>query len=403
MGRQPPMQEWLPFQVGSQRARNDPVACQAALEYTAIVIPCISLVCAMITDQQKEEFADQGYLVVRGVLDVGVDIEPFKQAYIGYLDTLADIYMGETRPGLRANFAARPFGERFAICLGCSGGTVLQHLDPSLNVLLPGYRLRSDLPSAQRPELFSLMCNERLLHAVERFTGPEITTSPIYHVNLKLPQPYLQLSAKAAVAAGHDSPVVNPLWRFNVGDKASWHSDAAFGLPDALSSRIVNAWIPVTSATMENSCLVVSPASHRLTPERVIASQSVIEKAVALPAEPGDVIFLDNNLAHTALSNTTANQIRWAFNFRYLPTGEPTGRPFLPSFVARSRSAPERELRDPELWSRMWRAALERVSRNPIDPTFGHGADEAEKITARWHAATRNPSDWLNIGTTMKS
>ena len=111
----------------------------------------------MITDQQKEEFADQGYLVVRGVLDVAADIEPFVRAYIGYLDTLANIYMGETRPDLRANFAVRPFGERFAICLGCSGGTVLQHIDPSLSVMLPSYKWRGDLPSAQRPELFRLI------------------------------------------------------------------------------------------------------------------------------------------------------------------------------------------------------------------------------------------------------
>ena len=355
----------------------------------------------MITDQQREAFADQGFLVVRGVLDVAADIEPFKTAYTDYLDTLADIFMRETRPGLRTTYAARPFGERFAICLGCSGATVLHHLDPSLSIFLPNYRWRSDLPSAQRPELFRLMRSERLLNLVEGLVGPEIASSPIYHVNLKLPHRYRQFAAKVAAATGRDAPVTNSLWRFHVGDKASWHTDAAFGLPDALRSRIVNAWIPITSATMENSCLLVSPGSHRLKPEREITAKSVIEKAVALPAEPGDVIFLDNNIAHTALSNTTADQIRWAFNFRYLPTGEATGRPFLPSFIARSRSAPERELHDPELWTQMWRAALAFVSARQMDLNLGHAPGEAEKITARWHAATRNHADWLTIGTTM--
>jgi phytanoyl-CoA hydroxylase len=357
---------------------------------------------AVITDQQKEEFADQGYLVVRGMLDVAADIQPFIRAYVGYLDGLADIYMGETRPGLRASFGARPFGERFAICLGCSGGTVLQHLDPSLSVLFPSYAWRGDLPSAQRPELFDLISNERLLDAVERLIGPEITSSPIYHVNLKLPRSYHELAERAAVATGQDSPVANPLWSFNTGGNAPWHTDAAFGFPDAWSSRIVNAWIPITPATMKNSCLVISPRSHKLKPQRV-PPQSVTEKAVALPAQPGDVIFLDNNLLHSSQNNTTANQIRWAVNLRYLPTGEPTGRPFLPSFIVRSPSAPEREFRDHELWSRMWRAALERISKNPIHPSLGHGPGEAEKITARWHAATRNPSDWLNVETTMKA
>ena len=89
------------------------------------------------------------------------------------------------------------------------------------------------------------------------------------------------------------------------------------------------------------------------------------ETAVPLPAAPGDVIFLDNNVLHGALPNRSTDDIRWAFNFRYLPTGEPTGRPFLPEFVARSRLAPERELRDPQLWSDIWRAALDFLSMNP--------------------------------------
>jgi ectoine hydroxylase-related dioxygenase (phytanoyl-CoA dioxygenase family) len=356
----------------------------------------------MITEQQKQDFANEGYLVVRGVLDVGADAEPFKQAYTGYLDSLADIYMRETRPGLRATYPARPFGERFAISLGCSGGSILQHLDPSLSVMYAGYRWRSDLPSAQRPELLRLMCSERLLDLIEQVVGPEITSSPIYHMNLKLPRLYRQLAAKAAAVTEQESPRINPLWRFQVGDNASWHTDAAFGFSDALNSRIINAWIPMTSSTMRNGCLMVSPGSHRLKPEREITSRSIVEKATALPAEPGDVILLDNNLVHTALSNMTTDQIRWAFNFRYLPTGEPTGRPFLPSFVARSRSAPERELRDAALWGRMWRAALELVSRNPVNPNLGQVPGEAEKITARWNAATRNYNDWLDIGTTIE-
>lgn len=356
----------------------------------------------MITDQQKQVFADQGYLVVRGVLDVAADIEPLKRDYASYLDTLANIYMGETHAGLRTTYAARPFGGRFAICLGCSGGNVLRHLDPSLSMLFQGYKWRSDLPSAQRPELFRLIRSERLLHAVERFIGPEITSSPIYHVNIKLSQRHRQIAADVATAIGRDSPEANPLWTFNVGEKASWHTDAAYGLPDAHPSRIVNAWVPITSATMENGCLIVSPGSHRLTPQRHIPPE-VVESAVPLPAEPGDVIFLDNNIAHTALDNSTAGQVRWAFNLRYLPTGEPTGRPFLPNFIARSRLVPERELRDPDLWARMWRAALDLFSRKPMAPNFGYEPGEADRITARWRAAVRHHSDWLTIGTTMES
>ena len=59
---------------------------------------------------------------------------------------------------------------------------------------------------------------------------------------------------------------------------------------------------------------------------------------------------------------------------RYNPTGQPTGRGMFPGFVARSRSHPETELRDPEAWTAMWleaRRALadgEQPSFNRWDP-----------------------------------
>jgi ectoine hydroxylase-related dioxygenase (phytanoyl-CoA dioxygenase family) len=281
--------------------------------------------------------------------------------------------------------------------LGCTGGLILQHLDPTLTMYMPGHRAPKALPSAQRPELFRLMRNERLLDELEGLLGPEITVSPSYHVNLKLAQRHIALAAKTAAQMNRRSPEDAPLWGFHVGT-SQWHSDAAYGLPDCRRSQIVNVWIPLTPATLENSCLVVSPGSHRgLEPQPVITSESVIGKARPLPVKPGDVIFLDNNLPHNALENKTAEDFRWAFNFRYLPTGQPSGRPFLPEFVARSRVAPERELHDADLWRDMWRGALDHLSRNPLPPRFGLGPGEAQEITARWRKMTANYTDWLSL------
>ena len=352
---------------------------------------------ATITRQQRDAFDELGYLVVRGLLDVAQDIEPCMAGYIGYLDTLTEIFLAETKLALREDLRTLPFPHRFAILLGCSGGSVLQHLDPTLAMLVPEHKWRGDLPSAQRPELFRLIRSERLLDALEVLVGPEITVSPVHHVNLKLPQKQRQLAGRFANAAEREAPHRNELWRFHVGTQPAWHTDAAYGLPDSYRSRIVNAWIPLTPATPENSCLQVSPGSHRLKPEPVVASESVTHNAVPLPAQPGDVIFLDNNLAHTSLDNDASVDFRWAFNIRYLPTGQPTGRPFMPAFVARSRSAPQSELHDPVLWSGMWREALEFLSRNPVPLDLGQAPGEAEAITARWHAVTRDHADWLNL------
>jgi ectoine hydroxylase-related dioxygenase (phytanoyl-CoA dioxygenase family) len=349
-----------------------------------------------ISSQQREEYNQQGFVIVRGVFDVARDIEPFKRAYIGFLDSLGEIFLRDTNPDELERYRARSFAERFAVLLGSSSGRVLQHIDPSLSPFMPGLRRRTDLPSAQRPELFHLMRNERLLDHVEGFVGSEITVSPNHHFNLKLGRRHLALAMEMAAHGNRPSPRTAPLWDFHVGHTEVWHSDAAFGLPDAHKSQVINAWIPLTPATLDNGCLLVSPGSHRIEPQRVIRSESVISKRRPLTVEPGDVIFLDNNLAHNALENTTDDDFRWALSFRYLPTGQATGRPFLPEFVARSRIAPERELRDADLWREMWRGALNYLSNHPLSPQQ-YTPEQAQAITARWRERTANYGDWLNL------
>ena len=49
---------------------------------------------------------------------------------------------------------------------------------------------------------------------------------------------------------------------------------------------------------------------------------------------------------HAALENKS-DELHWSFDLRYNPVGQNTGRPAFPGFVARSRSQPEKELRDP--------------------------------------------------------
>jgi ectoine hydroxylase-related dioxygenase (phytanoyl-CoA dioxygenase family) len=352
---------------------------------------------AIISAAQKQLFDEQGYLTVRGLLSAEADIAAFRRAYSEFIDTLAGIMLREH--AVRSEYAGQPFAEQFATLVGHSGGRVLHHIDPNLQIFEPGYRRMKELPSAQRPELFHLMRHERLLDALEVLLGPEITASPIYHFNLKLPRPQFQRAAEMATAAGHKAL---PRYDFNVGTTI-WHTDTAYGLPDARHSRIVNAWIPITAATGENGCLLVAPGSHRLEPKLGSISPDATANATPLTVEPGDVVFLHNNILHASQPNRSVADIRWAFNFRYLPTGELTGRPYLPEFVARSRRAPERELRSAALWSEMWQAALDYLSDHPPGPQFGRTLPEAQAITAQWRAATPDYDSWLRLAGPLPS
>jgi len=75
-----------------------------------------------------------------------------------------------------------------------------------------------------------------------------------------------------------------------------------------------------TEVTTENSCLVVIPGSHKLGLHAGPVPFELTRQGVTLEVSPGDVIFLDNKMVHSSSKNSTINDFRWVFNFRYHPT-----------------------------------------------------------------------------------
>lgn len=350
------------------------------------------------------QFEDDGFVCVPGLLSVADVLEPFAATYRAYVDELLDRYLAEAGGDLpQPDPRTRPFAERLAALLGVSGGRVFHHVDPALNVLVHGYRHRPDLPSAQRAELFALMRSPRLLDALESLLGSEITCSPIHHQNWKPGRAQLRLAAEIAAAAGAGRLEELPLWGFQT-QATTWHTDASYSLADARTSRIANAWLPLTTTTPETACLRLVPGSHRLPPSEGKAPRiddAKLAGAISLPMEPGDVLFFHHNLIHGSHPNHTEDELRWAVNFRYLPTGEACGRPFLPAFVARSRCAPERELRDPTLWCAMWRGALGRLATHPLPADLGRSLTlaEAAALSAEWRRLAPDPESWARLAT----
>ena len=53
-------------------------------------------------------------------------------------------------------------------------------------------------------------------------------------------------------------------------------------------------------------------------------------------------------------------------DLRYQKTGTPTGRPYNPDFIARSRANPDSVLQDYDEWCRQWIEALEEVKGKAI-------------------------------------
>lgn len=309
---------------------------------------------------QLEHFHTYGYLPIHGLLDPARDLEPVAAEYDGVLDRLAtDLVTAGT---IESTFADQPFAERFMSIVAATGSAHSQYFDFSL----PQSGIEATTPMWTGPGVFSLLTNPSLLDAVESILGEEIESNPVQHVRIKPPEGLVPPD----LAAGQHAL-----------NATSWHQDNGVITPDADESDILTVWIPLTTATVRHGCLQVIPGSHRGDilvhcpggPAGLEIPSSVLsrEGAVAVPLERGDALFLHRRTAHASLPNIS-NEIRWSFDLRYNPTGQATGRSAFPGFVARSRSNPSTELRDPAVWARMWDDTRRRLA-----------TDEPEKFN-RW-------------------
>jgi ectoine hydroxylase-related dioxygenase (phytanoyl-CoA dioxygenase family) len=173
----------------------------------------------------------------------------------------------------------------------------------------------------------------------------------------------------------------------NVGH-TTWHQDIVALLPDADETTIVTVWVALTDASIENGCLVSVPGSHRLgcqvhCANAEIASEPYVPAAVLagieeqpLPVGRGGVVLFDKLNVHCSLPNRSS-KMRWSADLRYNVTGQGTGRPAFPGFVARSAVAPESVLADYDRWRQNWADAKHRIIAGE------HGARIFED--ARWN------------------
>jgi len=292
-----------------------------------------------LTKEQTDQFEEQGNLVVRGALS-NADLDPVIEEYEDHVDRRAAELKSEGK--ITDVHASAPFDRRLAlICRECN------EIYPELDIM----ELRGKAS-------FAFLRNDNLLNMVEALVGPEITCSPIQHIRPKLP---------GGLAPRGSDPHVVP-----------WHQDAGVTWEEADPTFILTVWLPLSPCYPENGCLQIMPRTHgsgvRLHVTRagegtVITDEEMPDsEVVTLPMDKGDVLFLHKDIPHRSTSNRT-DTVRWSMDLRYQETGTPTGRPFHPDFVARSRANPESVLTDWAEWDRLWAAAKKQAA---VDKPRGH-------------------------------
>ena len=323
---------------------------------------------AALTDELVTRFHEQGYLAVDTVLD-DEDLAPLWKEYSDLLDDVARRLHAEGV--ISDTYSDLPFASRYPRILG--GYSKIYKF---LNISLPltnGEADPSDWVMHAGPAVFALLRHPKVLDVVESIIGPEIYSNPVQHVRLKPPTP--------------DVPD-NVAEYSNIG-VTGWHQDYVSLLDEVEHTQLLTVWVAITDATVENGCLLCVSGSHRnglaqhcagvnMASEPFIAPESIVQKNVRpLPIKRGGVILFDKFTHHASLPNRS-DAIRWSFDLRYNPTGQPTGRPAFPGFVARSLGNPDSELHDPTAWARSWEDARARIlSSEYVGPVFEQ---------ARWEA-----------------
>lgn len=153
--------------------------------------------------------------------------------------------------------------------------------------------------------------------------------------------------------------------------RTDWHQDRAVALAEADATQMVTIWIAVTDATEKNGCLQIMPDQHaEMLPhcpklQTAIADDYLNEDgALPLPVRSGGIVVLHPLLPHSSLPNKSGS-IRWSFDLRYNVTGQPTGRSHFPEFIARSRTHPDKTLKDWRIWRQSWEDARAELAAKP--------------------------------------
>jgi phytanoyl-CoA hydroxylase len=297
-----------------------------------------------------DHFDSQGYFLAKNLLDPEADLNPVKAEYAALLDCLAEEWFKDGK--ISSTHSDLPFGPRFCQ-LTAEGMDCLQYFD----IILPS-KTTADTPIHLGPAVFNLLRNPRVLDVIELLIGGEIYSNPVQHIRIKPPENTVPQTLLNGLTAA-----------------VGWHQDMGVVSAEADETTMISVWIAVLDATVENGCLRVVPGSHKGElavhcnyddNKRKYHQISIPDKLVGsnhrpLPMKAGDVLFFHKKLMHSSLPNT-GNDIRWSFDLRYNPINQPSGRAWLPGFIARSRSHPENELTNAAVWAGRWLEARSQLA-----------------------------------------
>jgi phytanoyl-CoA hydroxylase len=230
-----------------------------------------------LSEKQVRQYRDQGWLAIEGLFS-GAEVEIAKTA-------LSDFIHGRIAPK-----DGRTHVQEESVLLGLDGTPEAE--TPEEREL----RVRKVFDFTHHDERLQAMTMQaRLRSMLDQLVGPES----------RLIQ---------------DMALLKPP---RVGSEKPWHQDTAYfdWLP---LGGIVGCWIALDRATVENGCMQVIPGTHLEGPvahfhhrDCQIADERVqVSRAIAVPLEPGGVLFFSGLIHHGTPPNYSLGRRR-ALQFHY--------------------------------------------------------------------------------------
>jgi phytanoyl-CoA hydroxylase len=286
-----------------------------------------------LTPKQREAFREQGVVVVPDLF-VESDFARLEQELSAWIDRRARELQDQGR--IEKLYKEEPLETRY-----------VRLFEQSSRI---GAGL--DIAYLRGEALFDFICCDPLLEAVESLIGPEISLSPIHHLRAKVPQRIVLASAETYL-------------------NVPWHQDSGVMWEEADPVPVVGVWIPLVDATANNGCMEAMPGVARggHLPHQAEGGTTILPEClprvdpIRLACRRGGAIFQDKFTPHRSTPNRS-EVVRWSLDLRFQPTGTPTGRPFHPAFVVRSRSTPERVSSHND-WSATWQDTFDSMAGSP--------------------------------------
>ena len=282
-----------------------------------------------LNSEQITFFKEEGYLLVEDVLPVE-DLQPLIDELNETVDRNAR--KAHARGELDNLFEDEPFERRLARIVESVAHPSSTSFENTIFDGLQG-KLKTE-------GMFVIVAHTAILDIVESLIGQEILAHPQFNIRPKLPN--------------QDTSVV------------PWHQDLGYLQSDAEDTFMVNFWIPLVDATVENGCMEIIAGSHRapliehvhgLGPGRNF--KGVVNEAlpdgeqVQCPVPLGGVLLTQHKTIHRSVPNHS-DHVRWSLDLRYSDPRMPTGRDNVPGFIARSKARKESVARNLEDWLQLF-------------------------------------------------